>query len=154
MNNGLSPEAKLKRIEYQFDSRKRYSPENVFTVSGFDWEATTHYVLADDDWWFEKFNESPDACVGADFYWKFDGDVAFLEIAAKKTAQLNFEGELFYASWKGGRLNGILNLHALVEDDLIYSYTVERVMKKFWEFHQKSNLFDTYYLKRKLRKLE
>jgi hypothetical protein len=154
MNNGLSAEAKLKRIEYQFDSRKKYSPENVFTVNGFDWEATTHYVLADDDWWFEKFNESPNMCVGADIFWKFDSDVAFLEINSKKIAQFDFTGELFTARWKGGRLNGLLGLQAWVEDDLIYSYTVERVMKEFWEFHQQSNLFSTYYLKRKPRKLE
>jgi hypothetical protein len=153
MSNGLSAEAKLKRIEYQFSDRKRYSPEKVFSVNGFDWESVSHYVLADDYWWFEKFNEGSDNCLSADFYWKFDGDVAFLEIAAKKIAQSNFKGELFNASWKGGRLNGLLNLRAWVEDDLIYSYTVERVMKKFWKFHQQSNLFSTYYLKRIPRNL-
>lgn len=160
VRKGLSAEAKQKRIEYHINQRLEYSPENVFQVEGFDWIYIPVHPVADEDWWFEKFNETPDICIHADFYWQFYNDVAFLEISNQKyqDSAINksetFVNESFFARWNGNRTDGLLNLHAWVLDDLIYSYTVKRVMKQFWKFHQKQDLFDTFYLKKDLKKLE
>lgn len=153
MRKGLSPESKQRRIEYHIEQRLEYSPENVFFVDGFDWRYIPVHPVADELWWFEKFGQSPEICIGADFYWQFDGDVAFLELSTRHKCS-NFETEDFFARWNGGRTDGILNLHARVLDELVYSWTVKRVMKIFWEFHQKTNLFETYYLKKDSKKLE
>jgi hypothetical protein len=152
---GLSLEAKQKRIEYHINTRT--SPNNLFYIDGFDWKYISFHPVVDETWWFEKFNETPEICTSADFYWQFDEDVAFLEISTRKYPKFITEtyiNENFFARWNGGRKDGLLNLHALVLDDLIYSHTVERVMKKFWEFHQKMDLFETFYLKKESKILE
>jgi hypothetical protein len=160
IRKGLSREAKQKRIEYHIDQRLEYYPENIFYVEGFDWRYVPVHPLADEAWWFEKFKQSPEICLSADFYWQFDGDVAFLEISTAKYRDIiagkgqNMTNEEFLARWNGSRTDGLLNLHAWVLDDLIYSQTVKRVMNKFWNVHQTSNLFETFYLKKQLIKLE
>ncbi len=152
MRKGLSPEAKRRRIEFHIDART--SPENVRFVEAFDWKYIAIHPVADESRWFEKFGESPEICSSADFYWQFDGDVAFLEIATKKLFEMSldrrraFEGEKFTARWKGHVKYGLLHLMAWVEDDLVYSRTVERVMRKFYEIHRRSDLFETFYLKK------
>jgi hypothetical protein len=147
---GLSQEAKQKRIEYHIESRK--TPDSLFYVEEFDWKFVSVHPVADENWWFEKFKETPQICTSADFYWQFDGDVAFLEITTKKFREFNDES--YFVRWNRGRVDGLLNLHAWVLDDLVYSHTVKRVMEKFWEFHQKANLFETFYLKKESKKLE
>ena len=70
----IAQERRLK----DFEERKSDEIRNYFKTDEFDSEFITVHPMADEDWWFKKFNESPKICKGVDLYWKFDGDVAFV----------------------------------------------------------------------------
>ncbi len=123
-----------------FEERKSDELRNYFKTSSFDSEFVTIHPMADEDWWFKKFNENPEICKSVDLYWKFDGDVAFVEIWSSEVLSI----ELF-ARWR----SEMLYLSAKVNDDLIYSKTVEFVLQAFWKEHLKENLFQKFYLKAK-----
>jgi hypothetical protein len=135
--------AREKRLK-DFEERKCDVVKNCFKTDGFDSEFVTIHPLADEDWWFEKFSESPAICEGVDLYWKFDGDVAFVEIYSRDVSAVELS-----ARWR----SGMLYLAAKVKDNLIYSTTVNFVLKSFWEKHLENNLFRKYYLKRKYHEI-
>lgn len=135
--------AKAKRLK-SFEERKGSEPKEYFKTNSFESEFIAVNPMADEDWWFEKFNKSPEICKKVDLYWKFDGDVAFVEIWSENVSEI-----VWTASWR----NGMLYLSASVSDELISSSTVNVVLETLAKKHLEENLFHKYYLKRKRHQL-
>lgn len=131
--------ARAKRLN-SFEERRSDQLKKYFKNNSFDSEFIPVNPMADEDWWFEKFNKSSKICKKVDLYWKFDGDVAFVEIWSK-----DFSETELTASWR----NGMLYLSASVSDELISSNTVNFVLETLNRKHLEENLFHKYYLKRK-----
>ena len=127
--------ARAKRLN-SFEERKGNEPKDYFKTNNFDSEFITVNPMADEDWWFEKFNESPEICKKVDLYWKYDDDVAFVEIWSKDVSRIELT-----ASWR----NKMLYLSASVSDNLISSNTVNFVLETFEKKHLEENLFHNYF---------
>jgi hypothetical protein len=120
-----------------FEDRIDYEIKNHYKTTNFNSEFITVHPMSDEIWWFQEYGGNLELIKSVDLYWKFDGDVAFVQIHSGKVLESEFFG-----LWKNR-----LYLRAKVEDNLISYESIQKTLELLWKKHLENNLFQRFLLK-------
>lgn len=109
-----------------FDSRARFSPDQVLTHVDNGWRYIAVHPFADDHELLRRLNWPPERCVSVDAYWECAGDVYFLQVEA---AGQSIRGPGLYYRWCGTDA-WAANLVAVVDRSPVLRTTFESAMNR------------------------
>ena len=124
-------ERKLRLADFdrRLNSAQESAPDSIFTYPQHEWTSISVHPTADEEDVLHRLGMKPEECLKADYYWKANGDVYFLEVKSIGLVSNRIPG--LYARWNLRSEPSMLYLLAAVPDAQITRTTVEQTMEHF-----------------------
>lgn len=114
--------SRKKRV-IDFEERARARPRDVCDLGELGCYVAIH-PMSDETALLKRLKLSPDDCIGVDLYWKYQGDVRFVQVHGQGSLPLRPVG--LYARLN---TNGYINIEAVEPEKTVSSADVERLLR-------------------------